>query len=859
MKHVLKVPRRLNAPSEAFTSSPIWISDAVLNETFERFSRGCRRHGSHVPGPLESRKRAARRKNTSIAYAGASAAPLDGLGLFGPGSQGGWWKQEPPHRHARGLPIELPKARGTEHTQKPSQAETTQSLLSSWFREPPPPPMPQTNGDQSHEHGESPLLSDIEVAAGKNVFGQGLTKAHSLAEVRALVQELELDFPQKRAFTDLACKRVLELALGPEALMEYILDSTLSHPGSQTLDLLTTMLTGKWLAEKARSEVIETICQCISLGVATTKDIKYFITNVPRFQMPANLELLRKNDPIHDLYDRILSVIEESKVISISDLGKPFLGTWFRATSPAATLLLWKLGCALEKPQKNLATKILTKSISYDPGRDQNKARNISLLRFLEEVPASLLPHALVQTTHNLLQMSTQNGKEHHTSILCWHDFLVNINRKTVLRAFTQVPPSIWEEAISHPSTRDERAKRAVIACWVIARMSTDHRTTTQDLRKLGLRKIFRDIYSNHDGHGSRDVLAQVLVTVQSLSLPYTISLLENLRFITNEYLVFRKGEFAQRVAEQNLAQHFSVLEHDADYDRFRNHFNDALVELAESVNKNLPQFLNIARAFVEKDDVAFLIVSRILKHNLAFHNALSRASPQHTRQGRTENPEARDSQPGVEPRQALEFMHHLAVFLATSPVLRPRQILRRVYWCFTMIRRYGGPIETPIVRALWHAGVTRYRTAGRGAATTILKWIVNQVRIVEGDRVADMLIRSGGFRKKIEQQFEDLEWRHGNMLPAKVDGLWWLDPNRTPVRFDGLDGRSNTQQDTLEHKETRKIFPTSDPVEVQARSRTKFSKERLLHRANFNKEAMKIRLLDKQIKSLDHRLRQIA
>ena len=93
MKHVLKVSRHLKSPTEALSSTPIWISDALLAETFDSFSRGCRRHGSHVPGPLEARRRATRRKNTNIAYNGTPTAPIDVAGLFGPGKQGGWWKQ----------------------------------------------------------------------------------------------------------------------------------------------------------------------------------------------------------------------------------------------------------------------------------------------------------------------------------------------------------------------------------------------------------------------------------------------------------------------------------------------------------------------------------------------------------------------------------------------------------------------------------------------------------------------------------------------------------------------------------------------------------------------------------------------
>jgi hypothetical protein len=46
----------------------LWISDDLLSSTVLRFSRiSCphqKRHGSHVPGPLEARRRAAKRRMT---------------------------------------------------------------------------------------------------------------------------------------------------------------------------------------------------------------------------------------------------------------------------------------------------------------------------------------------------------------------------------------------------------------------------------------------------------------------------------------------------------------------------------------------------------------------------------------------------------------------------------------------------------------------------------------------------------------------------------------------------------------------------------------------------------------------------
>lgn len=82
----------------------VWISDDLLSSTFHNFFRNScpqqKRHGSHVPGPLEARRRAAKRRMTVPAnfYPQDSFPPAFSLGaLFGFRSNPQpSWRYEPP-------------------------------------------------------------------------------------------------------------------------------------------------------------------------------------------------------------------------------------------------------------------------------------------------------------------------------------------------------------------------------------------------------------------------------------------------------------------------------------------------------------------------------------------------------------------------------------------------------------------------------------------------------------------------------------------------------------------------------------------------------------------------------------------
>lgn len=74
-RHALK-------PSALPSTEHPWISDDLLAATFRRFANGQRRHGSCVPGPLEARRRLAKRRNTALTGIGGGPAE-DIASLFG--------------------------------------------------------------------------------------------------------------------------------------------------------------------------------------------------------------------------------------------------------------------------------------------------------------------------------------------------------------------------------------------------------------------------------------------------------------------------------------------------------------------------------------------------------------------------------------------------------------------------------------------------------------------------------------------------------------------------------------------------------------------------------------------------------
>lgn len=86
-----RVPGCTSRPIRSQTAILVRISDRLVASTFSQVSQQ-RRHGSCVPGPLEARRRASRRRNASLAYPSWGDMFIDPADVLGRAVRPGWWQ-----------------------------------------------------------------------------------------------------------------------------------------------------------------------------------------------------------------------------------------------------------------------------------------------------------------------------------------------------------------------------------------------------------------------------------------------------------------------------------------------------------------------------------------------------------------------------------------------------------------------------------------------------------------------------------------------------------------------------------------------------------------------------------------------
>ncbi|KPI40075.1 uncharacterized protein AB675_11534 [Cyphellophora attinorum] len=162
--------------------------------------------------------------------------------------------------------------------------------------------------------------------------------------------------------------------------------------------------------------------------------------------------------------------------------------------------------------------------------------------------------------------------------------------------------------------------------------------------------------------------------------------------------------------------------------------------ELAGALNEQPAFYQQLNRSLVSGDKLSLRFVTRLLNRNPDFRTALTSFLRHKGR--RINQPLLPNS---ISAEQALDTMNMLAVAFASSTVISSRMALKKVTWCYQFLVRNRAPVQFPITRALWHAGVTRQP---HKASSQLLTWLLGKIARVEGEEVAQVLQTSSAFRR---------------------------------------------------------------------------------------------------------------
>jgi hypothetical protein len=733
----------------AIAVQPIWITDAVLANAFRRFTHTGRRHASNVPGPLEARKRASKRKSTSFAHASASPIPIDPALLFPNRSKDPWWqkKQEPTEPS---LPTLIPKW-----------------LVSTPVSTPAPPPS---------------LRAQFESST-------------CVEDVYKILASHTTDLRREPMTND-----VFSLLLRPasrwtaEELANYLTDPELNPPGTTNHAQLVNFLclppdSGQVSVEIAVHWDIlhQALCRAISLGLLDPPNIESIILAMPNIRLTNNAgdPMVRNRVDVWHEIIQLLKNLHNCGIFGIRDLSsrvRQTLSSEIAADVPSPTALEL-LKClsehTLDHGDSTLTLPLIVWLERHFCGISDGAQQ---VADYLLAVPRSSLPAILSAVT----EVCFLNARDHHKSeaFVAWSEVLARVRTPgTSEDSFTREEMTLVRQAFSYSLTPLEAT---LTSFWVVG-VYDDDGGRLSSIRRDDLGEELRKVTSLDSRERILEWLSEVVHALETLPL----SGQQRAVFVTSRPLSASirtmDTEPTSPMADPGtfIITGCARLANDLFYAAARKLFRHELVRMCEMMTCDLVQFVRVMQTLIQEDGKNFKVFTRLLRNNRIFRLGLAqarkdreqwrtvlmtenvvivRAKPYLDGDVNLENgvsPEISHYDSLPSPKSLLDVINRIAIAVATSESITQTRAYNLVRTCWRLLRSLRAPISPVISRALWHAGITR--RGPQGCSNAHFRWIWKTVKYAEGNEVAQFLLDDPVYRvyrkEMLETVAEDLSW----------------------------------------------------------------------------------------------------
>ena len=550
------------------------------------------------------------------------------------------------------------------------------------------------------------------------------------------------------------------------------------------------------------------------------------------------------------MVDGILDSLDRSPVLQITDLGTPLLSRIFSIAAGHVYLawcekLLWRLLPWAPTTHVPIMGQLVHNHLQFQRGQhgSDGKAGQVLADRLLPARP-EFLRLLLVYTTESLLDFS----KESKTMLyrFMWYHWRCALAVLGSQAYNVSLTTKTWQYLRTVESTL-MLPQRSMAFAWTAMSLSSELRASTNLSDRLQFLNHFETLITSLP-NASRGDAHHAYTELSDLALPDKDALLRNLIRLSLSVGedIYHEGSRACQNIVSGMKEGIttSILD-----ERIQNaHFNrhEELAEILHRANHGFPSLKILSRRMIHKSTTSFGILCQLVEDNTMLKAALQMPRSESLKPmddevnlTRSAASSLKDAASSFESRtiisnlpareQVVGLIHHLAISFATSLVASPRSALRRVYWCYLFLCNYKVPIQPVMIRALWHAGVTRYGEGG--TAATLLKWLLKRVRELEGEEIASRLLWSETFRLTRTAQIDLLS----NISKEEEEALLGMlteeltsaeDSETSAPRPDATTGSSSTSSSRQVHfspEEIDALLTGDEKVDQEMRDKVRF------------------------------------
>ncbi|KAI5285036.1 hypothetical protein KEM54_000879 [Ascosphaera aggregata] len=730
----------------------IWITDDLLSLTINAFPFRQGRCGSNVPGPLEARKREAKRRNFDLA-APAVAGPFDFGKMFG-------------------------RADTDAQERGSTQSENSiwQSILPGWISQ-----KTQSHATDLPEHDAIPSPIETEDLPANNAHAAMIIKgivrrASNIGEIRDAIQKQGLRLRFEPGLSRITFAFVLSSLRRKRNLTmtdcyEFLGDPELNAVDSKNFLLLLYDMTRSVLTKDDVFRRVRCFSDFLKLGIIPVKEIEMICQFIPMTRIAEDRLLRNDPDLMQSVFTSISKSIRKCSVLSLSDLNPIALRHCFfqlHRAKPSWGILTFAKDIIATVNPTGLRLGILslawTKRMAEDFScRDslESEIKFQTHVGFLRDLRPALPKGRFVQFIMSIAENIFLEPKfqEHRTTLVeAWAKILSKLDQDLF-----EMPRMIWADIGLSSPCRPANFNHApscqlFVRLWVCVAIGRANKTSV--IREPRFERIFKSLLATFDRTSDGLDHLQILVRLHLMSEQFdvvedvtTTHLIEQATRLelakakrkmgawmkTCRYLVeestsgddfeidipddhpretTRRIFGRQRLRLEEMEKEIiadpekgvilfreldgpytleDMLENWALYTRTRQSSKKAFENLAKETDITDPVTVEKLILLALGGPISRSLLLKLLTYHQPLRKAISLLRGQPQRCGSRHHPEA-----------YLNTLHALAMAFASAPYLTPSESWRLVHRIYKFIKKHGGPIRLIMSRALVQAGIHR-------------------------------------------------------------------------------------------------------------------------------------------------------
>lgn len=779
------------ASSTPLAGDHVWVSEDFLATTFRRFANGQRqqqRYESRAPGPLESRRRLAKRKNTSLASVAGSGQWGDIACLFGKnGKEHMKWTDRRAQVQDRGENcLDLGFREDRVHHGGESRLINT-GMQSYPFG---PPEVPPFYNKNNGELAGFPAGIENGGDMREKLVEEYLENNWSPTAIEEIVSRLNINLQQEPEYSRKICDHLLTKSVhgrdADEALSLFLDDMTLNIRGSGNYAATVEYLAWHETRPRSRLNCLRTVVRALKSGLVLPDELRVILRTIPRIKTEGDMDKQSHSRNVLDWYQPIWDAIGRCDVFGHKDLDAKTIDTWLGVLESQSFLealvlakdiiLATQAGC-----DPSWIPVFITRWLSLTI--KSNAESEDYVFELLQRLQPDFAASYIADITEVLASLERGDGRA--LLLRKWHSCL-----SAFLDTKDLVQSPAWSKMDSPKTVSPSRvglgesrvlpeSHRIMLRLWALRTLSKPlpEGSLWQRREKLGDLPVFQlfDCYEAVRTENQtkqektmrkrrKGFLLSVMEVIQDLHLPFNGLLLAAVDVKIRKNTSIGRQKALQQLESRPM--HFAEIFAELDtYNSIRPILYSEFEKMIRQINVTGLTFINRSIHLAATGDThGSWTIMRLLHHHTPLKLALSRSwhpdDPNtHSKPLRVQINQQQNSPfplesaennisaisrpiPRPDPHKALDMIHNLAVAFASSKNISSRRSFHLVHLLYVFLKDHNAPIRPSLVRAMYHAGVVRYQREGNPVAQAKYLYIMELVKEFEDPLVAEELLQ---------------------------------------------------------------------------------------------------------------------